>query len=118
MPKAKKITAEYHPDKEEAEEIKKEVSASETPAETETTEELVTTETVETEEPETVEELDEQIDAALAEEAPVEAPKEQDTYYVYNDKSEFVKFFTVAEHGADAEKKAKALAEEIGGSVQ
>ena len=62
---------------------------------------------------ETTEQLDKEIDAALAE----ETPKAQDTYYVYNAEDQFVKFFTVAEHGADAEKKAKALAEEIGGRV-
>lgn len=42
----------------------------------------------------------------------------QDTYYVYNDKTEFVKSFTRAEHGDEAEKKAKQFAEEIGGEVK
>jgi hypothetical protein len=46
-----------------------------------------------------------------------EESKEQNSYYVWNAEGQFYKFFTVAEHGADAEKKAKALAEEIGGTV-
>jgi cobalamin biosynthesis protein CobT len=70
----------------------------------------------EIEESEEDESEDDQDEADADEE---ETPTPQaDTYYVYNAQDEFVKFFTVAEHGADAEKKAKALAEEIGGRVQ
>jgi hypothetical protein len=50
--------------------------------------------------------------------APEDTAKEQDSYYVWTAEGDFYKCFSVAEHGADAEKKAKALAEEIGGSVQ
>jgi hypothetical protein len=41
-----------------------------------------------------------------------------DCFYVYNDKDDFVQFYSASEHGSDALKKAQEHAEAIGGSVK